>query len=219
MDETKKSHKVRNIILIILAIILVIMIAVGIYYGRNYFMIEDILSKQASLKDCTNYSFTTEDTSGESTQTVDYQIKDGKQLLTIHSDELNYKMWYDRQTKELISFSLDSKVATSSSVEDTSFMITPLPLIDSEDAKWNLTFSAKLGSAKVNGVDCYKIEVDGSTQYYAKESGLLMRSESSATVDGTTYDSIINFKNWQINALTDDDVRKPDLTDYTVTNM
>ena len=78
MDETKKSHKVRNIILIVFAIILVVILAVGIYYGRNYFIIGDILSKQASLKNCTNYYFTTEDTAGESTQNVDYKIKDGK---------------------------------------------------------------------------------------------------------------------------------------------
>ncbi len=221
MDETKKSHKVRNIILIVFAIILVVILAVGIYYGRNYFIIGDILSKQASLKNCTNYSFTTEDTAGESTQNVDYKIKDGKQLLTIHSDEANYEMWYNSQTKELISISLDAKFATVSTVEDTnSFIITSIPLIASDDdAQWNLTFSAGIDSVKMNEVDCYKLQVDETTQYYAKESGLLIRSESSSIIDGVKYDSIINFKNWQINSLTDDDLNRPDLSGYTISNI
>lgn len=217
MEETKKSHKVRNIIFIILAIILVAVLAVGIYYGRKYFMVQDLLSKQASLKNCTNYSFTTEDESSESKQTIDYKIKDQKQLLTIHSEEENYAMWYDSETKELISVSLDFQFATVSQMEDSnSFTITSMPLITDEDAQWILTFSAEIASVKINGIDCYQLKMDETTQYYAKENGLLMRSENSVVIDGQKYDSIINLKNWQINSLTEDDMSRPDLSNYTV---
>lgn len=208
--KEKKKVKLSVIILIVLLSILLI---VGIYYLRNYCIINDIFNKQATFKNYTNYSFRTKSYVNHSQPiTVDYAFKDGNYTFKVANNDNSSLTWYNSKSNEMITISLTEKTATTAIRED--FIMMPLPTMGSD--KITLTFSSFISSEMVNGKDCYKIVNNANVQYFNKENGTLVKSVSNSDIDGKETISTVEFSNFEFNKLTDKDVAKPDLTGYNI---
>lgn len=208
-----KEKKKVKLSVIILIVVLLILLIVGIYYIRNYCIINDIFNKQATFKNYTNYSFTTKSYDNNYQPiTIDYAFKDGSYTFKVANNDSSSLTWYNSKSNEMITISLTEKTATTAIRED--FIMIPLPTIGSD--KINLTFSSFISSEMVNGKDCYKIVNNESVQYFNKENGTLVKSVSNSDIDGKETISTVEFSNFEFNKLTDKDVAKPDLTGYTI---
>ena len=91
-------------------------------------------------------------------------------------------------------------------------------MIDEENKNIMKIFSI-ITSDTVNGEKCYKINTSGLITWYSKESGMILKAQNcKKVIDGKEYDCISEFKDWKFNELTDEDVTRPNLTGYEVTN-
>lgn len=208
-----KEKKKVKLSVIILIVVLLILLIVGIYYLRNYCIINNIFNKQATFKNYTNYSFTTKHYYNNSQPiTIDYAFKDGSYTFKISNNGYNSLTWYNSKSNEMITISLTEKTATTAIRDD--FIILPLPTIGSD--KIIPTFLSFISSEMVNGKDCYKVVNNYSIQYFNKENGTLVKSVLKSDIDSEEAISTVEFSNFEFNKLTDKDVAKPDLTGYTI---
>ena len=91
----------------------------------------------------------------------------------------------------------------------------PLPSIDISTIQteniwqlFNIAFSAKMTTENVNGEECYKIHVDELLEeYITKKDFLLVKN-----INGSS-NQIIQYR---INTVTDEDIKMPNLTGYTI---
>ena len=204
-----KNRKTLKIILIIIGIIL---LALLIYFIRNFIIINNLSKLQKSE----NYSYTVEMNGGKN----EYNYKDGKIIETLKVNEQpDIIIWTDTNTKEQIYIYPEQKKATITNYnEEYANNVLPIllesALSNNITGKLGKTFTTLITTEEVNGIKCYKVQpltgVTSNTYYFNKENQTLVKC--------LIGDSEINFKDWKIDSLTDTDVSKPDLTNYEIEN-
>lgn len=219
MKEKTKKKKIGLKVLAIIAIIIVIIaVIVLINFIRNYVIINDIIEKESKFKDLTNYSYVSEyySSNDENGKTViEHYYKDGKTKMVVNNNEDRITVWYDEETKENIFLNETTKEAT---VTSSPFWLgTELLYFNEEDNKIYFALTSFITSEKIEGEECYTIQNSGIKASINKEDGTVAKSiNGKSIVDGKEYDSITEYKNWQFDKLTDEDMARPDLTGYTV---
>lgn len=203
-----KNKRVLNIILIIIAIILLVFL---IYFIRNFVIINNLSKAQES----NNYSYIAEMQGG----VIEYAYKDGKSIETLKVDGVVGTItWMDSNTKEKIIIYPEQERAEVSSYDEInidSAVSTILNSVLSEEAgELSKALTTHISAEKIDGMECYKLQpltgVISNTYYFNKENNTLIKCIMG--------ENEINFKNWKINELSDEDVSKPDLANYELIN-
>ena len=122
-EESKKDKKRIGfkILLGIVIVIVALAILFLINFIRNLVILNDLIAKELSFKNSTNYSYTSVyyDTSDEDNKVIiEIYYKDGKSKMILDSGKDKIIVWYDEKTKENIFLNEATKQASVTSSED-----------------------------------------------------------------------------------------------------
>ncbi len=207
--------KKKKILRIILSIIILILIALAIYFIRNYIILDKIATKQSEFISSNNYSYISELYTGRDKTVIEYYYKDGININILKENDLdNDVIWYDENTKEQITMNSNKLTASVITTENGFRCSMPSQIVENNvNDKMTLASRVFISYDEVNGEKCYVIKrligVTSTIQYVSVESGQILRT---ALPD----DKAIEYKELKINELTDKDVKRPDLTGYKV---
>lgn len=209
--------KKKKILKIILSITILILIVLAIYFIRNYIIINKIATKQSEFMSATNYSYISELYTGTEKTVIEYYYKDGININILKRNDLEYEViWYDENNKEQITMKPNELTASVITTENGFRCSMPSQIVEKNniDYKLNLALRSLISYDEVNGEKCYVTKrflgVTTTIPYVSVENGQVLKLALS-------NDKSIEYKELKINELTDDDVRRPDLTGYEVT--
>lgn len=221
MKKEKKNHIINWIALILFVIV---MVASVVDIMRKHNIIEKIVANQKDVISQNNYSYHVEsynkNNESETTKSsMSFYKKDKISMQILKNNDNSLIFWYDLGANEQITL-VPQNLKASVYKNSSEFFVNQLPpyMIDEENKNIMKIFSI-ITSDTVNGEKCYKINTSGLITWYSKESGMILKAQNGKKViDGKEYDCISEFKDWKFNELTDEDVTRPNLTGYEVTN-
>ena len=164
-----------------------------------------------------NYAYTISQNTGETTK---LSVKDNIYKMTYTTDGIEKLVaWVNTDTDETIAAFPEVK-----SVSYTTHVMTianPFSTEILEGWKDNMIYLALtsfISSENVNGQDCYVINrFQNGKLWVNKETGIKAKAEEGSTVDnGITTPFIVEYTDWKINTITDEEISKPDLVGYTI---
>lgn len=206
-----KNKKILKTIVIILLLFIIIF---GIYIIRNYI----ILKKISKLSEQTNtYSFVSkyhqefeDDTNSDTTFECSY--KDGISKIIIKDDDGNdYCIeWYNKNTDEYINVFPKSMTYNNIATKNSGIITTNVayPFLDSPHKNILYTI-CPIRSTEINGEKSYSIY--SNLAYVSAGNGRLLKF-------GRNGKNVIEYSNFKTE-VSDEEVSKPDLTDYTYTQL
>lgn len=213
--------KNKRVLKILLIIIFILIIAFAIYLLRNFIILSKIQENQSMLLQSNNYSFVREVYKCDgSNEIMECFYKDGKnKLILAHTDTgISSIQWYDENTKEIISIEPDTNEALVTTSETVPWDFMPTFEIDN---MFKAIITSRISSGNINGIECYIVQNEGVIRYISKTDGTILKTidkRMSIKVNGEVYDYVVEYKDWKINELTDEDLIKPDLSQYEVKN-
>lgn len=204
--EKKKILKVIGIILVILLIILLI------YCIRNIVIFNNL----AKVQNFNNYAYTFKQQDVE----IEIYCKDGitKEILK-YTDGTSDIIWYNSNTKESLFISGQDKTVRVEISDSNPISLVCNTIIESAISNnvWGRIYSALttfINTEEVDGVACYVLKpwcgVTSNTYYFNKESKTLEQAIIGIDAPKT------KFYNWKTNKVTDEDINRPDLSNYNV---
>lgn len=225
MEEKKEKVKKtkKRIALKIFAGIAIIVVIIAVLFlinfVRNLAIINDIIAKEKDFKYSTNYSYTSimyDSNDEENRVTVEHYYKDGKSKMVIDNGENKITVWYDEQTKENIFLNETTKEAT---VTTSEFMLgNELLYFQDEENKIYYAITSFIINNNIDEQECYKIINLNDVSYINKEDGTVLKGVyKGAIVNDEKCDSITEYKDWKFDELTDEEMERPDLEGYEVT--
>lgn len=227
MEENKGKEKVKKpkkrIALKIFAGIAIIVAIVAVLFlinfVRNLVIINDIIAKEKEFKDSTNYSYTSimyDSNDEENKVTIEHYYKDGKSKMVVDNGENKITVWYDEQTKENIFLNETTKEAT---VTTSEFMLgNELLYFQDEENKIYYAMTSFIINSNIDEKECYEIINLNDVSYINKEDGTVLKGVyKGAIVNDEKCDSITEYKDWKFNELTDEEMERPNLEGYEVT--
>lgn len=227
MEENKGKEKVKKpkkrIALKIFAGIAIIVAIVAVLFlinfVRNLVIINDIIAKEKEFKDSTNYSYTAimyDSNDEENKVTIEHYYKDGKSKMVVDNGENKITVWYDEQTKENIFLNETTKEAT---VTTSEFMLgNELLYFQDEENKIYYAMTSFIINSNIDEKECYEIINLNDVSYINKEDGTVLKGVyKGAIVNDEKCDSITEYKDWKFNELTDEEMERPNLEGYEVT--
>ena len=221
MKEKKVFILAVPTVIIIIAFIVGI---VAIYYNRNLKKLsrEDAktLASKVALIDNISCEIITEGTGDDGYKTVsDYKLKDGKLISKVDS----FKIYDDSNEKKLIQIDDDSKVAYEyseykSEIDNFRNLICSAEkLLESED----LEYSFKEYST-ANGIKCANFTLSNNESSYNiwldRSTGMIVKMECKYFSGNSTNGNNIYYR-YQIGNVSDEMVKKPDLTGYSIVDL
>lgn len=219
-----KKNKVLKIILIV---VLVLIAIVAIYILRNYIIISKISNKQKELANKTNYYYKFEtygiEEKDDKTITECY-YKDGKGIEKYGNQKYGYCIeWFDNNTKEKIVIDTSKSTAKIYEGKESSFML-PIVTFDKSTVKDKLEDSISyITYEDINGKKCYKIKplqgviITSNIYYINAENGAWARISMGNIKGNENNIRILDYIDYKFDEVTDEDVKRPDLTGYEVT--
>ena len=225
MEEKKEKVKKtkKRIALKIFAGIAIIVVIIAVLFlinfVRNLAIINDIIAKEKDFKYSTNYSYTSimyDSNDEENRVTVEHYYKDGKSKMVIDNGENKITVWYDEETKENIFLNETTKEAT---VTTSEFMLgNELLYFQDEENKIYYAITSFIINNNIDEQECYKIINLNDVSYINKEDGTVLKGVyKGAIVNDEKCDSITEYKDWKFDELTDEEMERPDLEGYEVT--
>lgn len=202
----KKSTKILLSFLIILFVIFIIL------YLRNFFILNNIANSIKNYSSTDNYYVKTISYEGTLTSvTNSYNIKE-KYLTTIDyfiytKDFLSKELYNDNETSITILEKNGTKVAR---LEKDAFGEIRIVNIFADKNLFALAFN-NITTEKCNGKDCYSFNIDDIKYFIDKETGLLVRLMNLSKDNSSILDYYYEF-----DKVTDDNVKKPDISQYQV---
>lgn len=220
--ETKKVKEKRpsigkTVLKVVLVIIFIILLAVALNWTRNYFIMEDILEKMSQYENIQNYAYTISQNTGETTKLI---VKDNIYKMTYTTDGIEKLIaWINKDTDETIAaFPEIKEVSYSNHIAMIENPFSTDVIQGWKDNMIYLALTSFISSENVNGQDCYVIDrFQNGKLWVNKETGIKAKAEEGSTIDnGITMPLIVEYTDWKINTITDEDVEKPDLVGYTI---
>ena len=203
----------KKILKVILLIVIVLIIIFAIHVIRNFMIINEISEKQDVLSKSNNYYYVTENNIGSKTE-VYYKDRISKTVLEQNGSTM--VTWVNGNTHETINYFPKTMKANISS--NGMLNVSMVTLSDS-----NTFITALISSISkdtINGEECYVVKNSTETVYISKEDGrMLKRIGGKAVQNGVETEVTVEYKDWKIDKLTDEDMARPDLTGYDVTEQ
>ena len=203
-----KSKKILKIVLIIIFILLIIGC---IYIGRNTIILNKLSKAKEEMYSHNNYSYNMKATTPHGNVEEKYFYKDGKLLIELNNGSITTN-WYNEESKESITLSPSDMIAYIGYIDkipSESFDMTCSSIL-SNKLKSAVRFF--IGNKDIDGKKYYTISLlknkDFATYYFNKKTGLLEIIKSGEIT--------IKFDNFTVNELKDDDISRPDLSEYTI---
>ena len=215
--KEKEPSKGKTALKVVFILIFIILLAVALNWTRNYLIMSDILEKMSQYENMQNYAYTISQNTGETTKLA---VKDNIYKMTYTTDGTEKLIaWVNTDTDEMISaFPEVQRVSYSIHVITVNNPFSTEILQGWRDNILYLALTSFISSENVNGQDCYVINrfQDGKL-WVNKETGIKAKAEEGSTIDnGITMPLIVEYTDWKINTITDEDVEKPDLVGYTI---
>lgn len=198
----------KKFLKLIFIIILLLLLLFAIHVIRNYIIISKIANKQEKLAQLANYSFSIEKANDVLDKiTIQYYLKDKNSMEVIeNNDKVLFINWYDSDTNEKISICPSESTVTIGKSNNNSSLYIPTAFSENNSIENLLCATTSFISYdKINGEKCYVINTFGLKDYISVEDGTLLKN-----INGFEY------KDYKFNELTDELMKKPNFTGYTV---
>lgn len=224
--EIKYMKKYKNKMFILKTILIVILLLVVIYVGRNMIILCNIQNKASKYYNSNNYHIEIYSYSSTGTNVLEVYEKDNKSMQrasTYNSEGIIIETldYTDGRSTNVYIIDTDRKEFGVKS-EPADIYITPKNVNYARIS--NLlefllkSVTSQITNVKCNGKDCYKIDTLGMTMYVDKETGLAIRVLNMGTTskgDGTKKsESTISDIFFEFNEVTDEDFIEPDRSDF-----
>lgn len=221
--EEKKTFILAIPTLIIFAVVI---IGIGIiFYNRNIKNMskEDakILAQKVATINNISCEVLTESSKEDIESTIsDYKLCDGKLISNID----NFKIYEDKNEKILLQIDEKQKIVYqydeyNSAIDEFETMICSVAkLLEADEYQYEFK-----KYETVNGIKsvCFSLSNDSIIFdiWLDKSSGMIVKMICHYVGDGTnSIDTTLNYR-YQLNNVTHEDVKKPDLTGYTITEI
>lgn len=221
--EEKKTFILAVPTLIIFAVVI---IGIGIiFYNRNIKnMSKDdakILAQKVATINNISCEVLTESSKEDIESTIsDYKLCDGKLISNID----NFKMYEDKNEKILLQIDEKQKIVYqydeyNSAIDEFETMICSVAkLLEADEYQYEFK-----KYETVNGIKsvCFSLSNDSIIFdiWLDKSSGMIVKMICHYVGDGTnSIDTTLNYR-YQLNNVTQEEVKKPDLTGYTITEI
>lgn len=211
--------KKGKILFIIFIVFLLILIAV---FVRNYFLLSKAL---ATLEPTDNFKCTlvsySSDQIEEKTHTLYIKKDQISKSITSKPQYTEITTWRNEQTDEGLSLSSTDRTAYTGKSSEFS-TLTSLPsfatIIEGNSDFHLLVYSMThiIPAQKLDGKPCTLISIGHESYWVDQETGLIRKIVSK---DDNQVDHIMEYQNIEINVVSDKDVEKPDLTDYSLKSI
>ena len=202
-----KKHKtgitIKRFILIVLFVVLILVLIIGVRW-RMLYNIQESYNNTTLLDNWHYYS--------DADSTIMNVYKKGsiwKMNTKQKNGDGNLTFWKDLRTGEAYVF---YEEPLKKYTEDHSGMLLDLPQfgLATDDENDRVLMAAIptwwIGFEKYDGKDCYVIKIESHKEYIDKETGLLL-----ATFDNNKQTRSVEY---EFGKVTDEDVAKPDLSEY-----
>ena len=215
--KEKEPSKGKTALKVVFILIFIILLAVALNWTRNYLIMSDILEKMSQYENIQNYAYTISQNTGETTKLI---VKDNIYKMTYTTDGIEKLIaWINKDTDETIAaFPEIKEVSYSNHIAMIENPFSPDVIQGWKDNMIYLALTSFISSENVNGQDCYVIDrFQNGKLWVNKETGIKAKAEEGSTIDnGITMPLIVEYTDWKINTITDEDVEKPDLVGYTI---
>ncbi len=211
----------KRILKIVGVIIFILLLIALVYFIRNFVIINSLAETYDTFFSSNNYAYITTVDNGAEVSTFKYYYKDGKNVeIWEREGKVVREIWYDINTQERVLCNLNELTANVGNTQDTAMIFTTdgiYSLLKDKSIleKMRISFMHFINTETINGEKCYVLKplygVTSNTYYFNKETKFAVKCHMSF---GATK---IDFKEWKLDEVTDEDVSKPDLTNYTVT--
>ena len=207
IEKKKHKHLLLKTILILIIIAIILFL---IHFTRNYIIVDHILAKREALQDITNYSYRI----NQDGRGVEYYRKDNT-IMLVNKDAKTI-IWSNKDKKETIFIDMTNFKAKvhNTAMSEGSYSSETAGLIFNEKPH-ACDYLYWITSDTVDGRDCYKVTwlTVNETSWYDKENGALMK----IAVNGEQL--VTEYTDWKFNELTDEDMARPNLIGYEVTEV
>ena len=209
--EKSKCNRGLKIFLLLIALIALVYIAIVI---RNAYLLNKIMTKTAQYTNTKNFHYII---NSDGRQREVYQKGEITKIIFNHENE-NIIIWKNTKTNEALIINVnEKKVAMPKAENVVGFDNMFNYYIEDTSYLKQIACTSLIYTAKLDGKECYVINQFNKT-WLEMETGLCVRLNNgySENEDGTKKAEIIQFSNWKIDSITDEDVAKPNLIGYTI---
>lgn len=212
--------KKKKILLAILIIIIAVIVIYSIYIFRNLSVINQIINKEQQYTNLDNfyYKTLTDDKNINDNTTIIEHYKKGSLTKIIAQNGGNeIVQWSDLENEEGINAYPAAKKYKDTEIDSILLFDFPYVLrgLESKD-KLVISLISKVGKENINGENCFRIEFAGTRYYISIETGLLVKTVSKrSAIEGEKQEFTVVYKEWRMGNVTDNEVAKPDTTNYT----
>ena len=201
----KKMKIWKKLALIVFAIFVIY--AISVVYKLS--ILNKIAEKNKESNNIENYYFY----SIANDTLMEYFKKDGIIKMNMRQARGNASItfWKDSHTGEQLIFMNETKLYDKA--EGGILESTPSSMFASLDFSSNIIMALHpfvfIGTQKYNDIECYNIKFNTVYEVISKDKGLLLYSNEENNMRNIQY---------KFNTVTDDDVAKPNLSEYTLNN-
>lgn len=213
----KYNRKIRILSSIVIAIIIIY----AVLLIRNIAILSSLTSKIDRNWNPNNMHSTIYSHTGGKFSTVETYYKGEKRLTEITSfskeETINIKTYFDGKTETTYIEQNGNKTAwVRDSGNLLNVQITPHLYFENRYQLIFMAATSLITNAKCNGEDCYFINTWGLREYYSKESGLTIRSETTTvTTEKGEFNSVVDYE-YEFETVKDEDLKQPDISQYKV---
>ena len=217
LKEEKKGSFIGKLFKAILIVIIILIVFYCIFVARNFLILSDIQEKVRQYDNLTNYSYETKGTAPGQDSVYNFS-KSGnidRMDVTFYLDsgeERSLVVWRDVETNEAIVAYPIEKEAITTTPDQASLGLAKLPfqLALQGDYLKLYSLTALIYSEEYNGKDCYVIQMGlDSKEWVEKNTGIVWKVQN-----GNLVTEVVNV---EINTV--DEIYKPDLTGYEITEQ
>ena len=203
----------KKILKVVLLIVIVLIVIFTIHIIRKIMIINEISEKQDVLSKSNNYYYVTENNTGAKTEVY---YKDRISKTVVEQNGSTMVTWVNGNTHETVNYF--PKTMKANIISNGMLNVSVVTLSNS-----NTFITALISSISkdtINGEECYVVKNSTETVYISKEDGRMLKRIGGKTVqNGTETEITVEYKDWKFDKLTDDDMARPDLTGYDVTEQ
>lgn len=225
----KKKTKMWKKILIIILILVVLLI---ILTARKMIIIRSLQSKMKKYENVDNYYATIYEYQGTNLQINTTYKKDNTSLSTVKSLSEGSNRTLIAYTDDEVSHIYIEVPGSKLAILDGNGVPGPIQIQNELETQnlWQFivrSIKSSIKTEECNGKECYKIEVscfdlfcfdkhDNVVCYFDKDTGLKVRELNGTVGDGEDKINIVSDYHYKFNSVQDEDLKEPDISEYTI---